>query len=233
MELQEQVTQYWSERAKAYGASRLAQLRDQTFDDWRRILLHTLGEGRGRRALDAGTGSGFLAVILESLGFRVVGIDPSRDMLASARETLEALGCEGVTLCGMDAQAPDFADGAFDVVVSRNVTWTLPDPAAAYAQWCRVLRAGGTLLNVDGNYREMAASLQAAVPAQLRARREALVQALPLCRLERPAWDCEVLSGCGIREIRVERDFGEWSGRILGEARLSEPPGTFLLMGKK
>lgn len=27
----------------------------------------------------------------------------------------------------MDAEAPDFPDEEFDVIVSRNLTWTLPD----------------------------------------------------------------------------------------------------------
>ncbi|HCP71234.1 MAG TPA: class I SAM-dependent methyltransferase, partial [Clostridiales bacterium] len=35
----------------------------------------------------------------------------------------------------MDAQQLGFPDGTFDVVLSRNLTWTLPEPEKAYAQW--------------------------------------------------------------------------------------------------
>lgn len=52
----------------------------------------------------------------------------------------------------MDAQEPDFPEGSFDVVLSRNLTWTLPDPEKAYSQWLRVLRRGGLLLNFDADY---------------------------------------------------------------------------------
>ena len=31
----------------------------------------------------------------------------------------------------MDAQALEFPDNTFDVVVSRNLTWNLPDPERA------------------------------------------------------------------------------------------------------
>ena len=42
----------------------------------------------------------------------------------------------------MDAENPDFADETFDVIVSRNLTWTLPDAAGAYKEWIRVSEKG-------------------------------------------------------------------------------------------
>ena len=38
------------------------------------------------------------------------------------------------------------------MVISRNLTWTLPHPQEAYREWQRVLKPGGLLLNFDGNY---------------------------------------------------------------------------------
>ena len=52
----------------------------------------------------------------------------------------------------MNAEALDFEDAAFDVVISRNLTWNLPHPDAAYAEWARVLKPGGLLLNFDANW---------------------------------------------------------------------------------
>ena len=46
----------------------------------------------------------------------------------------------------MDGEKLDFKSGSFDVVISRNLTWTLPDAAGAYREWIRVLRPGGILL---------------------------------------------------------------------------------------
>ena len=39
-----------------------------------------------------------------------------------------------------------------DVLVTRHLVWTLVDPAAAFAAWHRVLKPGGTLLLVDGDF---------------------------------------------------------------------------------
>lgn len=52
----------------------------------------------------------------------------------------------------MDAQNLQYEDESFDVVLSRNLSWTLPDPEQAYRVWHRVLHTGGILLNFDANY---------------------------------------------------------------------------------
>ena len=54
----------------------------------------------------------------------------------------------------MDAQQLEFENETFDVVLSRNLTWTLPEPETAYAEWYRVLKPGGVLLNFDADYAE-------------------------------------------------------------------------------
>jgi len=51
----------------------------------------------------------------------------------------------------MDAQHLTFGDNAFDVVLSCNLTWNLEHPGRAYAEWLRVLKPGGVLLNFDAN----------------------------------------------------------------------------------
>ena len=52
----------------------------------------------------------------------------------------------------MDAENLYFADNTFDVVISRNLTWTLPNPQKAYSEWYRVLKPQGILLNFDADY---------------------------------------------------------------------------------
>ena len=52
----------------------------------------------------------------------------------------------------MDAQNLEFEDDVFDVVISRNLTWNLKDPKRAYEEWCRVLKPGGVMINLDANY---------------------------------------------------------------------------------
>ncbi len=43
----------------------------------------------------------------------------------------------------MDAEKLEFEDGSFDVVISRNLTWTLPHVKEAYGEWRRVLKRRG------------------------------------------------------------------------------------------
>lgn len=40
----------------------------------------------------------------------------------------------------MDAENPEHDDDTFDFVISRNLTWTLPDAQKAYKEWMRVLK---------------------------------------------------------------------------------------------
>ena len=46
----------------------------------------------------------------------------------------------------MDSHALSFEDNTFDLLINRNVTWTLYDPEKAYKEWYRVLKPGGRLL---------------------------------------------------------------------------------------
>ena len=54
-------------------------------------------------------------------------------MLEEARENAERLGVEPKYL-QMDVNRLDFQDQTFDVVVMRNVTWTLEHPEMVYAR---------------------------------------------------------------------------------------------------
>ncbi len=81
----------------------------------------------------------------------VFGIDLTPEMIENAIQLAEE---ENADCCFqvMDAENPMFADETFDVVISRNLTWTLPNAEHAYGEWMRVLKTGGVLLNFDANY---------------------------------------------------------------------------------
>ena len=53
----------------------------------------------------------------------------------------------------MDAENPEFPDDTFDVIISRNLTWTLPHVTSRLSESGSVyLGKGGVLLNFDANY---------------------------------------------------------------------------------
>ena len=119
----------------------------------------------------------------------------------------------------------DYEDGCFDAVISRNLTWTLPDPEQAYGQWFRVLKPGGVLLNFDADYAANVRSRSTQnrrVPADSpyghvgmtdRLQRENDEITLTMDVVKRPAWDREVLEGIGFADCRVDTRVGR---RILG-----------------
>ncbi|MEM1384279.1 MAG: class I SAM-dependent methyltransferase [Pseudomonadota bacterium] len=104
-------------------------------------------QGRGfRNALDVGCGEGRFCRILVAEGVAATGLDPTERLLEEAR----ARDPGGDYRTGR-AEALDFADGAFDLVISYLTLIDIPDHRAAIAEMVRVLRPGGALLIANLN----------------------------------------------------------------------------------
>jgi len=117
---------------------------------WAELLLPLLPTAPAS-VLDLGCGTGSLAVLLAEVGHRVHGLDASPAMLAAAR-TKGAAARVDVSLVRGDAAAPPFAPASADVVLCRHVLWALDDQAAVVQRWARLLRPGGRLVLVEGNW---------------------------------------------------------------------------------
>ena len=155
LSLKKQINRYWTQRAPDFSALRKAELASPKGQLWRDELLQFLPNAKHAqtpiRVLDIGTGSGFFAFLLEPLGYSVTGIDLSDAMIEQARVWARSLNSRVAFHC-MDAENPRFADQTFDVLITRNLTWTLPDLPAAYRNWKRLLRPNGVLVNFDADY---------------------------------------------------------------------------------
>jgi SAM-dependent methyltransferase len=140
-------------------------LRSATYDDSPGHAVHSEAEHRAWLAalggllppppadvLDAGTGTGFLALLLAELGHRVTGVDLAPGMLAAAREKAAGLppGPARPRFETGDAVDPPLPPGSVDAVVCRHLLWTLTDPARAFVNWHRLLRPGGRVVAIDG-----------------------------------------------------------------------------------
>lgn len=113
---------------------------------WRRRAIAALELRPGDLMLDLACGSGDLAAEALRAGGRVVGLDFSAGMLASARR--RDLGCD---LLRADALALPLRDGACDALVSGFALRNLVDLEAAFRECARVVKRGGrlALLEVD------------------------------------------------------------------------------------
>lgn len=119
---------------------RLDRLDRRLTGRYRRELF---GDASGR-VLDVACGTGVNVPYLPS-DVDLVGIDVSPEMLASARDRLEALEVDG-TVERMDAQDLAFDDDSFETVISSLSTCTFPDPEAALEEMDRVCEPGGRIL---------------------------------------------------------------------------------------
>ena len=99
----------------------------------------------GKVVLDVGCGGGLLAEEFARLGFRVTGVDPSRESLAAARRHATAAGLEIDYQSGIGEALP-FPDASFDVVYCCDVLEHVADLARVVAEASRVLQPGGVYL---------------------------------------------------------------------------------------
>lgn len=116
---------------------------------WRHLLALFLPPSHALAVLDVGTGTGFFAVLAAALGHQVIGVDLAPGMLEAARDNARRAGLD-IAFHEADVHDLPFSSGSFDVVISRHVLWTLPDPVRAISQWARVTVPGGRVLAVDG-----------------------------------------------------------------------------------
>jgi len=111
-------------------------------------VIDSLNLRPGQQVLEVGVGTG---VSLE--GFppyvKVVGIDPSADMLAHAVERVRENRWNHVELKQGDAQKLDFPDNSFDDVLTFHVISVVPEPMKMMTEMVRVCKPGGRIVMVN------------------------------------------------------------------------------------
>ncbi len=99
------------------------------------------------RSLEIGAGTGYFSLNLMQAGVvrEAVCTDISPGMLAALEANARRLGLT-VETAACDAEALPFDDQSFDLVLGHAVLHHLPDLRAAFGEFRRVLRPGGTVL---------------------------------------------------------------------------------------
>ncbi|MBV9335940.1 MAG: methyltransferase domain-containing protein [Solirubrobacterales bacterium] len=115
-------------------------------------LLDRVGLRRGDSAIDLGCGPrGVLELLSErvSPGGRVVGLDADSAHVALASRYAADRGLTDVeVLCG-DARSTGLDADSFDLVHTRALLVTLPDPAQLLAEMVRLARPGGWVVGLE------------------------------------------------------------------------------------
>jgi ubiquinone/menaquinone biosynthesis C-methylase UbiE len=118
-----------------------------------RMVIELAGIKPGDTVLDVACGTGNLTLTAQTYagpGGKVYGIDAAPEMIEVARDKASRSGLAVIFEVGL-AEQLDFADGTFDVVISRLAIHHLPDDLKrkAFAEILRVLKPGGHLLIAD------------------------------------------------------------------------------------
>jgi len=137
--------EYWNEGAGPVWAA-LQEALDRQLSPLGDAAMSALAPRRGETIVDIGCGCGqtswALAAAVGPTG-KVVGVDISTPMLAVAR--VRAEGPVAPSFLQLDAGCDDLGTSPFDAAYSRFGVMFFEDPADAFANIRRNLRAGGRL----------------------------------------------------------------------------------------
>ncbi|NLW77298.1 MAG: class I SAM-dependent methyltransferase [Methanomicrobiales archaeon] len=149
--MKEEIADAWTNQS--FGYSKFVQKglsKRYEREGWQTIFSEELGTKK-LKVLDVGTGPGVVALHLADLGHDVTGVDNSDGMLKEAIENCKRFK-QSIEFQKGDAESLPFPDNSFDAVVSKFALWTIPHPEKALHEWYRVVKPGGKVVYIDGNW---------------------------------------------------------------------------------
>jgi len=111
----------------------------------------------GLAVLDVGCGPGTITVDIAArvAPGRVLGVDPSAEVLEQARANAELARLDNTAFEQGDVYELDAAADSYDVAHAHQVLLHLTDPVAALREMMRVVRPGGVVAARDSDYAGM------------------------------------------------------------------------------
>lgn len=251
MEQRDRHLKNWSESAHGYSNNINKEINSFKGKAWKELIFKNLPSRKYLKILDIGTGPGFFPIILSSDNVEIIGIDCAPEMLREAEKNAKIYGIKAEFLLS-DTEDLPFEDNTFDVIINRNVAWTIIEAEKAYKEWHRVLKSGGHLLIFDANWNirlfneekrlqwekdneeanrlfpEYVQNKIVTHPEDM----EAFRKTLPMCSRIRPQWDLETLKRVGFNNITCQEDLGEMIYNEYEQIIYRSTP-MFLLKGEK
>lgn len=150
--VKQNITRLWNKAYVNYDECYAHGLKSEgERQEWLKFLSKVI-EKQPLNILDVGAGTGFVSLLLAELGHTCKGIDLSENMLSKAKEKAEKAGFQNVNFVIGDTENTKEPEGLYDVVINRHLVWTLPHPEKAIREWKRVLKPGGRLVIMEGNW---------------------------------------------------------------------------------
>jgi 2-polyprenyl-3-methyl-5-hydroxy-6-metoxy-1,4-benzoquinol methylase len=117
------------------------------------LLLEELGEVRGKRMIEVGSGSGRISAALAQAGASVTLLDNSPAALGLSARIFQERGLDG-SFCHASAFSMPFRDGSFDVVWNTGVLehFLFDDQRAMLAEMLRIVRPAGVLMTFNPSH---------------------------------------------------------------------------------
>ena len=133
---------FWDRIARKYAADPIADMAgyETTLQRVRSLL------SGDQDVLEIGCGTGSTALRLAPFAGSMLATDVSAEMIAIARERWERQPTPQLRFAVADADAPVFAQGAYDAVLAFNMLHLVQDLDAALALAAQTLRPGGLLI---------------------------------------------------------------------------------------
>lgn len=184
---------------------------------WTDLILSNSGKSEKMKILDVGTGPGFFAIIMAQAGHDVTAVDCTQAMLDEAKSNGDRYAVKADFILS-DTQKLPFPDNSFDLVISRNVAWTIIDAESAYREWKRVLKSNGKVLIFDANWnirlfnedkrkeyeRDIEEVKRLYPDYELHTHSDEMDdfrREMPMCSRIRPQWDVDALIRVGFKKI--------------------------------
>lgn len=165
-----------TEIAASYDRARA--LTPEALSVWRRLLTQDIDREAISRAVDVGCGTGrFSKLLAAEFDCQVVGVDPSKTMLAEARRKLP--GRDMIFREGSGEALP-LPDGSVDLEFMSMVYHHFADAAAVARESRRVLRPGGFVCirnstrETDFPHRRFFPSMETLIASDLPSRQDVL-----------------------------------------------------------
>jgi protein-L-isoaspartate(D-aspartate) O-methyltransferase len=92
------------------------------------LMIEAARIGRGDKVLEVGSGSGYAAAVISRIAGRVIGIERQHALVEVARERLERLGYDNVTIVEGDGTKGCVGEAPFDAILAAASGSHVPQP---------------------------------------------------------------------------------------------------------